>query len=69
MRKTTSPRTLGASSVDYVEIMNVRLNEKLPYTKNMLVIAPREQCGDYVSLYMILKMKTIFRLFHSNRCY
>ncbi len=33
MRKTTSPRTPGASTVDYVEIIRVRLGEKLLCTK------------------------------------
>jgi len=33
MRKTTSPRTPGASTVDYVEIIHVRLSEKLLCTK------------------------------------
>jgi len=68
MRKTTSPRTLGASTVDYVEIIHVRLDEKLLCTK-IDVIVPREQCGDCVGLPISLKMRTAFRLFHSTRCY
>lgn len=49
MRKTTSPRTLGAFSEDSVTIVNVGVSEKLPYTKNYVVIALSEQCSDYMT--------------------